>query len=100
MIPNLPNDHLIKPLQAALLEDGEHAVVSEFELVAIRLRELQLGLLLLVQALVALVESGSALCLRLLRFLSCCMVAYGEREQELGKVFVLGMRGLEHLHGG
>ena len=100
MIPNLPNDHFVEPLQAALLEDGEHAVVSEFELVAIRLRELQLGLLLLVQALVALVESGSALCLRLLRFLGRCMVAYGEREQKLGKVFVLGMGGLEHLHGG
>ena len=66
MIPNLSNDHFVKPLQATLLKDGEHAIVSEFELVAIRLRELQLGLLLLVQALVALVEAWSALRLRLL----------------------------------
>ena len=48
LISNLADDHLVKPLQASLLEDSQHAVVSEFELVAIRLRELQLRFFLLV----------------------------------------------------
>ena len=42
LIPNLANDHFVEPLKTPLLEDSQHPIVSNLELIAIWLRELQL----------------------------------------------------------
>ena len=42
LIANFANYHLIVPLQAALLKDRQHAIVSNLELVAVCFCELQL----------------------------------------------------------
>ena len=71
LVPDLANDHLVEALQAALVEDGQHAIVPYLELVAVRLGEGELRFFLLVQALVVLlVLLGS-----LLALLGCGVVA-------------------------
>jgi len=74
-----------------LIENREHAVVANLELVAVRLSELQLRLFFLVETLVVL-EERVGLLLRLLRLLSGRVVAKSQRQQELLEVFVLGVR--------
>ena len=54
LVSNLTDDHLVEPLQAAMLLDRQHPIVPHLELVAIGLGQLQLRLLLFVQTLVVL----------------------------------------------
>ena len=81
-----------------MLENGEHAVVADFELVAECFCELQLRLLFLVQRFVILSELARLL-LSLLRFLGRGMMAQCEGQQELFEVFMLGVRILHQLVG-
>ena len=65
-VSDLSDDHLVEPLQTSLVENRQHSVVSDLELVAVSLSKLQLRLFLLVQTLVVLEESVCLILGRLL----------------------------------
>ena len=81
-----------------MLEDGQHSIVSNLELIAIVLSKLQLRLLFFVKGLVILVERARLL-LGLLRLLGCRVVAQSKSEQELLEVLVFRVRLLKKLIG-
>ena len=74
LVLDLSDDHLIEALHASLSADCEHSVVSNFELIAVGFSELQLRLLLFVDALVVLTERAGLL-LNLVRLLDRGMMA-------------------------
>ena len=84
LVPNLAYDHLVEPLQAALLLNGQHSIIPDLELIAVSFGELQLRFLLLVEALVVLVQRAARLLARdLLALLGYAVVAQSQRQQKL-----------------
>ena len=91
LVSDLANYHLVKFLQAVLLQDCQHAIISDLKLIAVRLRELQLRLLLLVETLVILVRWLVAY--RLLRcLLRDAVMAKRQRQQKLLESLMVRMR--------
>ena len=88
------NNAFFKSLETSLFEYSQHAIVPDFELEAIRIRELQLWLLLFVKTFV---YQFSLLLLAWLRLLCYSVVAEAQSEQKLGEIFVSRVRMLQKL---
>lgn len=88
LIFDLADNHLVKPAQTALLEDSQHPIVSDLELIAKCLSKLQLRLFLFVERFIVLIE-GAALLVSLLGLLGSRMVAQSQSQQELFEILML-----------